>query len=231
MIRIRRDKSHPYCWLYTAPCVKNSFTTIFSASFPRAGQPQGTSRLQNRLRGTTQPSQGSQELQLSLCSGGKGWSYCIRNSAAAWATEILTCCINLCASWISYILLLSAICFSDFDIGGFSSAAKMHLALKKIFPVLVPSLWLTETVRDQTAKGNCDHVLLQLLNSRKADADSYCLEEMQAVKPPSAWSLCQKGACVRAWLMWSREGDLSLSDLDKNICLALGVAPLHPPSK
>lgn len=41
--------------------------------------------------------------------------------------------------------------FFRLDIGGFSSAAKMHLALKKIFPVLVPSWWLTETARDQTA--------------------------------------------------------------------------------
>lgn len=41
--------------------------------------------------------------------------------------------------------------FFRLDIGGFSSAAKMHLALKKIFPVLVPSRWVAETARHQTA--------------------------------------------------------------------------------
>lgn len=40
--------------------------------------------------------------------------------------------------------------FFRLDIGSFSSAAKMHLARKQIFPVLVPSRWLTETARDQT---------------------------------------------------------------------------------
>lgn len=49
-------------------------------------------------RGANQPLQGLQELQLSLHSGGKGWSHHTRNSAAAQTTEILTCCTNLCAS-------------------------------------------------------------------------------------------------------------------------------------
>lgn len=137
VIRIRQDKSQPYCWLYTAPCVKNSFTyniQCFLSQSWTAPTFQGTSKLQkNRLRGATRPSQGSQELQLSLCSGGKGWSYCIRNSAAAWATKILTCCINLCASWISYILLLSAICFSDLTLAVSVLLLKCTLRSRKYF--------------------------------------------------------------------------------------------------
>ncbi|EOB01825.1 hypothetical protein Anapl_17659 [Anas platyrhynchos] len=47
-------------------------------------------------------------------------------------------------------VLSSAELQHDLNIGSFSSAAKMHLARKQIFPVLVPSRWLTETARDQT---------------------------------------------------------------------------------
>lgn len=47
----------------------------------------------------------------------------------------------------------------------------MHFALKKIFPVLIPSQWLTETVRSDS-DGNCGHVLPQLLSSRNTDVAS-----------------------------------------------------------
>lgn len=214
---------------------KPVFLTIFSASFPSAGQPpasQSTYRSQmQRLGGATRPSQGSQELQLSLGSGGKGWSYCIRNSAAAQATEILTCCINLCASWMNYILLLSAICFSDLTLAVSVLLLKCTLHSRKYFLFWFLSsglqklreirqqqkLWPRPPAVAQQQKNRCSWLLL--------------LREAHTLKPLPAQSLCCKGARIRAWPTWRREWDLSPWDFDKTISITLGVAPLHPLSE
>lgn len=63
--------------------------------------------------------------------------------------------------------------FFRLDIDGFSFAAKMHLALLKIFPVRVPAQVTYRNRERSDSDGNCDHVLLQLLSSRKADAAGY----------------------------------------------------------
>lgn len=219
VIRIRQDKSQPYCWLYTAPCVKNSFTYNIQCFLPQswtAPTSQGTSKLQkNRLRGTTRPSQGSKELQLSLCSGGKGWSYCIRNSAAAWATKILTCCINLCASWICYILLLSAICFSDLTLAVSVLLLKCTLRSRKYFlfwflPCGLQKLWEIRQQRATVTTSSCScwaaekQMQTATVAERRHRWRNHLLPSPSAKREP-VWEpgLCGAGSetCVREILM------------------------------
>lgn len=98
---------------------------------------------------------------------------------------------------------------------------KCTLHSRKYFLFRSLAKWLAETARDQTATETCDHVPLQLLGGRKADA---------AERRRTWWKQCLPGSSAESKLHKARHGggsETSLCETDRTISPVPRITHLH----
>lgn len=128
---------------------------------------------------------------------------------------------------MNYILLLSAICFSDLTLAVSVLLLKCTLRANKYFLFwFLPGglqklqeirlwwkLWLCPSAAVWQQKNRCRGLI--------------CWEEAHMVQPPPPWSLCWKGACMRAWPRWNREGEFLCGSKQKSCWQNHPLIPLY----